>query len=115
MQGISLRFRMVYLFIALAATSFLPMQGLLAQQESSDAAFIVPKPKKAKVEQKTDVGAPSAYNIQGIVAQAFKMKHPLQMLSPLAPKKDGDGHDDIAWDPDNPEKPKGIIFFGVQW
>ncbi len=115
MQGISPRFQMFFLSVALAAMAFMPMRSLLAQQESPDAGFIAPKPKKAKVEQKTDLGAPSAYDTQGIVAQAFKMKNPLQMVSPLAPKRDGDGHDDIAWDPDNPEKPKGIIFFGVQW
>jgi hypothetical protein len=115
MKGISPRFRMFSLIVTLASTAFLPMKGILAQQVNPDAGFIAPKPKKAKVEQKTDMGAPSAYDIQGIVAQAFKMKNPPQMVSPLAPKKDGNGHDDIAWDPDNSEVPKGIIFFGVQW
>jgi hypothetical protein len=37
------------------------------------------------------------------------------MVNPLAPTKYGDGQDSVSWDPDNPEKPKGIILFGVQW
>jgi hypothetical protein len=32
----------------------------------------------------------------------------------MAPKK-YDSQEDVSWDPDNPEKPKGIILFGIQW
>jgi hypothetical protein len=43
------------------------------------------------------------------------MKKPLQLINPFAPEKYGDGSQDVTWDPDNPDKPKGIILFGLQW
>jgi len=97
-----------------------PMSALLiavhamAQQSVSDASFVAPKPRKTKVEAPPSENT-SSYDITGIVAQAFNMKRPLQLVNPLAPKKYGDGHDSVTWDPDNPEKPKGIILFGLQW
>ena len=99
----------------------LPLLGLLmaagsgfSQQAVSDASFVAPKPKKTKVETAQEE-KPAPYDISGVVAQAFNMKRPLQLVNPLAPKKYGDGHDNVTWDPDNPEKPKGIIIFGIQW
>jgi hypothetical protein len=86
----------------------------IAQQAASDASFVASKPKKTKIEA-NPIENPAPYDITGVVAQAFKMKKPLQLVNPLAPRKYGDGHDDITWDPDNPEKPKGIILFGFQW
>jgi hypothetical protein len=35
-------------------------------------------------------------------------------VNPLAPQTEG-ASEDISWDPDNPEKPKGIILLGIQW
>jgi hypothetical protein len=109
MNGMLLR--PVFIFLAvvalLAASSF-------AQQASSDASFVAPKPKKTKIEP-NPIENPAPYDITGVVAEAFKMKHPLQLVNPLAPRKYGDGHDNVTWDPDNPEKPKGIILFGLQW
>jgi len=104
----------------------LPMAALLmaasgfAQQTNSDAAFLAPAPKKvkAKIDKKNEEAVdqkPAPFDITGVVQQAFKMKHPLQLVNPLAPKKDGSGQDNVTWDPDNPEKPKGIIIFGIQW
>ena len=42
------------------------------------------------------------------------MKNPLELINPLAPAKYV-GTEDVSWDPDNPEKPKGIILLGIQW
>ena len=93
--------------LLVASTSF-------AQQANPDAGFIAPKPKQPKIET-IPVQKPAPYDINGVVAQAFKTKQPLQLVNPLAPQKYGDGQDSISWDPDNPEKPKGIILFGIQW
>lgn len=84
-----------------------------AQQSNPDAGFVAPKSKKVKVDTSA-IGKPAPYDINGVVAQAFKMKKPLELVNPLAPEKYG-GSEDISWDPDNPEKPKGIILFGIQW
>lgn len=84
-----------------------------AQQGAPDAAFVARRAKKQSVETET-LQKPPPYDISGVVAQAFKMKKPLELLNPLAPKK-YDSMDDVTWDPDNPEKPKGIILFGIQW
>jgi hypothetical protein len=98
----------------------LPMIALLfagpcfAQQATTDASFIAPRPKKTKLESQS-IEEPSTVGITGVVAQALNMKKPLQMVKPLAPKKYGDGRDSVTWDAYNPEKPKGIILFGLQW
>jgi hypothetical protein len=101
------------LILALAGILMAVDSGF-SQQAVSDASFVAPKPKKTKVEAAPDE-KPAPYDISGVVAQAFNMKKPLQLVNPLAPKKYGDGHDNVTWDPDNPEKPKGIIIFGIQW
>lgn len=100
------------LFIPAAA--FLIAASAFAQQSNPDAGFVAPSPKRIQVDG-VPLEKPAPYDINGVVAQAFKMKKPLEMVNPLAPTKYGDGQDSVSWDPDNPEKPKGIILFGVQW
>jgi hypothetical protein len=106
MNGLFPRFLVPAAVILAASFSF-------AQQASQDADFVAPKPKKAKVDT-APIEKPAPYDINGVVAQAFKMKKPLELVNPLAPQKYG-GSEDISWDPDNPEKPKGIILFGIRW
>ena len=84
-------------------------------QQAGDEGFVAPNRPRPKVETTTVIEKPAPYDITGIVAQAFNMKKPLQLVNPLAPAKEGDGHDNVSWDPDKPEKPKGIILFGIQW
>jgi hypothetical protein len=100
--------------LMLTAAILLMASSVVAQQAASDATFVAPKPRKLKIES-AEVEKTSPYDITGVVSQALKMKKPLQLVNPLAPKKYGDGHDNVTWDPDNPEKPKGIILFGLQW
>ena len=95
------------------AAALLVATSSFSQQASQDADFVAPKPKKAKVET-APIEKPAPYDINGVVAQAFKMKKPLELVNPLAPQKYG-GSEDISWDPDNPEIPKGIIIFGIRW
>ena len=95
------------------AAALLAASLSLAQQASQDADIVAPKTKKARVDT-TPIEKPAPYDINGVVAQAFKMKKPLELVNPLAPQKYG-GSEDISWDPDNPEKPKGIIILGIQW
>lgn len=84
-------------------------------QQAGDEGFVAPRQTKPAVDTNTVIEKPAPSDITGIVAQAFKMKKPLQMVNPFAPAKDGDGRDNVSWDPDKPEKPKGIILFGIQW
>jgi len=84
-----------------------------AQQSNPDAGFVAPSKKQPKVDT-APVEKSGGYDVGGVVAQAVKMKKPLELINPLAPSK-YDQSDDISWDPDNPEKPKGIILFGLQW
>lgn len=107
------RSRLLLPVAALLVASGFPLPAR-AQQSSPDAGFVAPKPAKPKVDT-TPVEKPSAYDISGVVQQAFKMKKPLELINPLAPASYGDGSEDISWDPDNPEKPKGIIVLGIQW
>jgi hypothetical protein len=99
--------------ILVATATLLAVSSSFAQQSSSDAGFIAPKQKKVNVDA-SGIEKPAPYDINGVVAQAFKMKKPLELVNPLAPEKYG-GSEDISWDPDNPEKPKGIILFGIRW
>jgi len=108
MHGMNSRFP-IFLLVLAAAT--LPCASH-AQQTNPDSGFVAPRQNKPKVETAAD--RPAATDISGIVAQAFRMKKPLEMINPLAPKKYG-GSQDVSWDPDNPEKPKGFILFGIQW
>ncbi|MEI6323499.1 MAG: hypothetical protein WCP60_10395 [bacterium] len=110
MNGRSHR-NLISLFCLLAA---LLAPALTAQQAAPDAGFVAPRPTRPKVET-TPVEKPAPFDITGIVAQAFNMRRPLQMINPLAPARYGDGSESVSWDPDKPEKPKGIILFGIQW
>jgi hypothetical protein len=106
--------------LILIVTTLLLTGSGFAQQTNSDASFITPAPKKPKVQTEKKAAPavdqkPAPYDVVGVVQQAFKMKHPLDLVNPLAPKKDGSGQDNVSWDPDNREKPKGIIIFGIQW
>jgi hypothetical protein len=103
----------MFLRTFVAAALLLAASASFAQQPNSDAGFVAPKSKKVKVDAAT-VDKPSPYDIDGVVAQAFKMKKPLELVNPLAPQKYG-GSEDISWDPDNPEIPKGFILFGIRW
>lgn len=84
-----------------------------AQQSNPDAGFVAPAKKQPKIDT-APVQGTGGYDVGGVMAQAMKMKKPLELINPLAPEK-YDQSDDISWDPDNPDKPKGIILFGVQW
>ena len=104
----------ILLLLTLFAAGIFILCPAFAQPPTPDAGFIAPTQPKPKVDH-TQVEKPAPYDITGVVAQAFKMKHPLQLINPLAPKRDGDGRTNVSWDPDRPEKPKGIILFGIQW
>ncbi len=105
----------IFLSALLLLTSILFVPLASAQQESNDAGFVAPRRPATTVETTTVIEKPAPFDITGIVAQAFNMKKPLRLISPLAPAKEGNGHDNVSWDPDKPEKPKGIILFGIQW
>lgn len=98
----------------LLALTLLATGTLCAQQASSDASFVAPKPKKTKVEN-NQVEKEPAVDVTGVVKQAVDTKKPWQLINPLAPAKYGNGEEDVTWDPDNADKPKGIILFGLQW
>jgi hypothetical protein len=85
-----------------------------AQQANPDAGFVAPRQKKTKIDT-TAVEKPSSVDVTGVVKQAVDMRKPLQLINPFAPDKYGDGSQDVSWDPDNQDKPKGIILFGLQW
>jgi len=94
-------------FLTAAATSY-------AQQSNPDAGFVAPKQKKQRIDT-TPIEKPAPVQVTGVVKQAVDMKKPLQLINPFAPEKYGDGSEDVSWDPDNQDKPKGIILFGLQW
>lgn len=54
-------------------------------------------------------------SFEGIVAAIFKNRQPWQLINPLAPAEYGDGEAFVSRNPDDPEKPKGFIFFGIEW
>ncbi len=102
------------LSLILIGLSISTIGSSLAQQANSDADFVAPRPRVPKPET-FPIQKPATPDITGIVAQAFKMKKPFQMINPMAPAKYGDGADNVSWDPDKPEKPKGFILLGIQW
>lgn len=103
------------LFPRILLASFLMAAGsLCAQQANPDAGFVAPKRQKPRIDT-APVEKPSTVNVTGVAKQAIDMKKPLELINPFAPEKYGDGSQDVSWDPDNPDKPQGIILFGLQW
>jgi len=45
------------------------------------------------------------------VQVALRTGRPLQLLNPLAPARYGTAHEHVSHDPNDPGKPKGIVFF----
>ena len=53
--------------------------------------------------------------VDGVVAAAFQMKEPWQLVNPMAAKGYGDGRYMVSWDPKDEGKPKGFIVFGIRF
>jgi len=53
--------------------------------------------------------------VEGVVAAAFQMKEPWQLVNPMAAKGYGDGRYLTSWDPEDEGKPKGFIVFGIRF
>jgi hypothetical protein len=102
------------LFHRILLSSLMMAAATLHAQQANDAGFVAPKQKKTKVDT-APIEKPSTVDVTGVVKQAVDMKKPLQLINPFAPDKYGDGSQDVSWDPDNADKPKGIILFGLQW
>jgi hypothetical protein len=80
--------------------------------------FVAPREPRREVEEPAPQRAVSPLDpdstIEGIVAAAFQMKEPWQLVNPLAAKGYGDGRYLTSWDPEDEGKPKGFIIFGVR-
>lgn len=85
--------------------------SLFAQEE-----FIAPRsPDREIVEELLPQQDTSRPSIEGIVAELFKNRNPLQMINPLAPATYGNGKKNVSWSEKEPGKPKGFILFGIEW
>ena len=92
--------------------------GLLVAGSSLAQDFVAPRQPRRAVEEP----APRAVSpldtdstVEGVVAAAFQMKQPWQLINPAAAKGYGDGRYLVSWDPDDEGKPKGFILFGVRF
>ena len=92
--------------------------GLLVAGSSLAQDFVAPSQPRRAVEEP----APRAVSpldpdstVEGVVAAAFQMKQPWQLINPAAAKGYGDGRYLVSWDPDDEGKPKGFILFGVRF
>ena len=92
--------------------------GLLVACSSLAQDFVAPRQPRRAVEEP----APRAVSpldpdstVEGVVAAAFQMKQPWQLINPAAAKGYGDGRYLVSWDPDDEGKPKGFILFGVRF
>jgi len=83
--------------------------SLLAQDE-----FVAPQAPDREIEE-LPFEDTRRTSIEGIVAEVFKNKKPLQLINPLAPKQYGNGQKTVSWSEKEPGKPKGFIFFGIEW
>lgn len=93
-----------------ASLVFAAGTGSLSAQDE----FIAPQAPEREIEEVPfeDTSRPS---IEGIVAEVFKNKKPLQLINPLAPKRYGNGEKTTSWSENEPGKPKGFILFGFEW
>lgn len=92
--------------------------GLLAAGSCLAQDFVAPRQPRRAVEKP----APRAVSpldpdstVEGVVAAAFQMKEPWQLVNPAAAKGYGDGRYLVSWDPNDEGKPKGFILFGLRF
>ena len=48
---------------------------------------------------------------EGAVQMAIRTRRPIQLINPAAPARYGSGQEHASHDPNNPGKPKGIVFW----
>lgn len=84
----------------------------LAQEE-----FVAPRQPRREVAPAPKSVSPLDPNstVEGVVAAAFQMKQPWQLVNPLAAKGYGDGRYMTSWDPNDEGKPKGFIVLGFRF
>ena len=99
-------------------SSLLIAAGLLVACSCLAQDFVAPRQPRRAVEEP----APRAVSpldpdstVEGVVAAAFQMKEPWQLVNPAAAKGYGDGRYLVSWDPNDEGKPKGFILFGVSF
>ena len=56
-------------------------------------------------------GAAAYVPTEGAVQVAIRTGRPLQLLNPAAPARYGTAQEHVSHDPNDPGKPKGIVFF----
>jgi hypothetical protein len=80
--------------------------------------FVAPLESRREVEEPAPQRAVSPLDpdstVEGVVAAAFQMKEPWQLVNPMAAKGYGDGRYMVSWDPKDEGKPKGFIVFGIR-
>jgi hypothetical protein len=81
--------------------------------------FVAPLEPRSEVEEPAPQRAVSPLDpdstVEGVVAAAFQMKEPWQLVNPMAAKGYGDGRYMVSWDPNDEGKPKGFIVFGIRF
>jgi hypothetical protein len=81
--------------------------------------FVAPLESRREVEEPAPQRAVSPLDpdstVEGVVAAAFQMKEPWQLVNPMAAKGYGDGCYMVSWDPNDEGKPKGFIVFGIRF
>ncbi|MBU3665431.1 MAG: hypothetical protein FGM15_06085 [Chthoniobacterales bacterium] len=79
--------------------------------------FVAPKQPRREVAPPPKSVSPldPDSTLEGVVAAAFQMKQPWQLVNPLAAKGYGDGRYMTSWDPNDEGKPKGFIVFGFRF
>ena len=93
--------------------AFLVLLAFSIPLQAQDGALTAPKRKEVQTTEAVKV-KPSPITIDGIVAQIFKNKQPLQLINPLAPAKYGSGDQNLSRDPVT-GRPEGFIVLGIQW
>jgi hypothetical protein len=92
----------------MAAGNVCPAQDFVAPLESRRE---VEEPAPQRVVSPLDPDS----TVEGVVAAAFQMKEPWQLVNPMAAKGYGDGRYMVSWDPNDEGKPKGFIVFGIRF
>jgi hypothetical protein len=81
--------------------------------------FVAPLEQRREIEEPAPPRAISPLDpdstVEGVVAAAFQMKEPWQLVNPAAAKGYGDGRYLVSWDPKDEGKPKGFIVFGIRF
>ncbi len=108
----------IFLSILLATASSMAFgqgQGELTATTTTTTTTITTTDLQTTLPKPRSPQAVPLVPTEGAVQVAIRTGKPIQLINPAAPAKYGDGNDRVSHDPKDPGKPKGIVFWSLNF